>query len=233
MATVTQILDRAARITGLRMTAGTTERALALAALNDVYARAVSEAETHLDYASYTIPTSEDVYYLADICSEEPQKLVDVSLNDQLGLGPLQQVSFPELREEHESHLSAGSPYMYAVVGFDRIAFEPNVSVGDTVNVWYVPPVPELVEDGPAANQQSTPSWVPNAFHWDVLLPGIVIQMLDKDQRIAEGGTWNTRYENGLARLKEYMGQVGGTANRAYLPKPMGRYSRPDERRRF
>ena len=104
--------------------------------------------------------------------------------------------------------------------------------MGDVVKIWYLDEVPTLVESAPAAGQESTPSKVPALFHWDVLLNGMVIELLNKDQRLSEGQFWEERYAKGLARFVEYIGQMGGEANRAYMSKTLRRYRYNDQRYR-
>jgi hypothetical protein len=61
----------------------------------------------------------------------------------------------------------------------------------------------------------------------------MVLQMLDKDQRLAESQLWEQRYASGLARLIEHVGQFGGEANRAYVEKGMRRFRFNDQRSRW
>lgn len=222
MPTVTQILDRGSRITGLRTSS--TERALALAALQQAYRRAVMDAEVSLSSFDYTFLTAEDDYALTDVCDEQPTRLYHVAMTSQGDEVPVQQTSFQELLDMRDNSVGNGGPGYYATIGFERVAFFPNPTAGDTVKVWFMPDVPELGEEDPDFFGETTPSKIPVAFHWDVLLPGMVVEMLDKDQRIQEAQFWMDRYHKGIARLQEHIGQMGGEANRAYLKKMMSRY---------
>lgn len=222
MATVTEILDRASRVTGLR-TSGS-ERTVALQALQNAYRRAMLESECDPQYVSYTIAASSDDYDLATVLGATPVRLMHVSLGTSGGRMNLQQVSMAELLDNREREEVVGLPCMYATIGFDRIAFWPNPSVGDTVRFWYLADTPTLVESGAGAGEETTPSKVPVSFHWDILLPGTVLELLDKDQRNEEASFWGARYERGIARLMEHIGQMGGEANRAYLGT-MGRHA--------
>lgn len=214
MPSVTQLLDRASKLTGLRTTGS--ERVLALQALQDAYNRAVMDSECNLSYATYSFLTSSDTYLLTDVLLEQPTRLYHVTLDVGGTDVPLQQVSFQELLEKKERGLDTGSPMVYSTVGFQSIAFAPNPAVGDTVGVWYVDACPTLVESGAVAGEETTPSKLPANFHWSILLPATVLEMLDKDQRLAESGMWNERYMNGIGRLQEHIGQMGGQANRAW-----------------
>ena len=215
MATVTQLLDRASRVTGLRTTGS--ERIVALQALQNAYRRSMMESECDPQYVSYTVPANSDSYTLATILAATPVRLMHVSMGTSGGRMPLQQVSMQELLDYRESQEAVGIPCMYATIGFDRIAFYPNPSVGDNLRIWYLADTPTLVENSPAVGEETTPSKIPIAFHWDVLLPGLVLELLDKDQRNDEASFWGSRYERGIARLMEHIGQMGGDANRAYV----------------
>jgi hypothetical protein len=146
---------------------------------------------------------------------------------------PLQQVSLQELLDIKQVDNGSGSPYCYATSGFDTIYFYPNPASGEVVSIYYVDDVPELVEADAVAGQEETPTAIPAAFHWSVLLPATVLQMLDKDQRLAESQLWEERYARGLAKLIEHVGQFGGEANRAYVKKGMRRFKFNDQRSRW
>lgn len=214
MATVTQLLDRASQITGLRATG--TERIIALQALQNAYRRAMLDSECDPQLSSYTFVASSDSYSLATVCAATPVRLLHVSMGTSGGRMNLEQAGMQELLDYREAQEAVGIPCMYATIGFDRIAFYPNPSVGDIVRVWYLADTPTLIESAPGAGQESTPSKIPVSFHWDVLLAGCVLEMLDKDQRSNDVSFWSQRYERGLARLVEHIGQMGGDANRYY-----------------
>lgn len=231
MPTVTALLDRGSRVTGLRTTG--TERALALEALQDAYRRAVLDAECYPELDSYTFVASSDNYSLLTMLGKQPGKLMHVTLNASTQPYHLQQVSHQELLDMRAAEDASGTPFYYAVIGFDRIAFYPNPAIGNTTDVWYQPDTLILHETVATSGvQETTPSMIPVQFHWSVLFPGMVLEMLDKDQRIAESQTWQARYDRGIARLQEHIGQMGGNANRAYATKGRGFSWRSDERRR-
>lgn len=211
MPTVTEILDRGSKITGLKPTGS--ERLLALQSLQDAYRRALLDTECSVVFENHSFLTSQDDYTFSVIGIGQPLKLTHVSVNDQA----VQQVSFQELLDLRDSYNGAGTPRYYATVGFQGIAFFPNPEVASNARIWYVEDVPELVEATPSTGQESTPTQVPLQFHWSVLLPGMVLEMLMKDQRLAEWQMWESRYEHGIARMQEWIGQFGGEANRAYL----------------
>lgn len=219
MATVIQLLDRACRITGMRTTG--TEREIALEALQDAYRRVVIDAECSLDSVAYTVVSSDDSYSLSTILAEEPLRLYHVSVVADGVRRTVQQVSFQELLDERELGEVSGSPYLYAISGFDTIHLHPAPTVGSELTIWFVKDVLTLVEEAEIASEEESPSSVPAAFHWACLLPAVVLELLDKDQRATESSMWQQRYANGISRLIEHIGQFGGEANRAYLKKGM------------
>lgn len=221
MATVTEILNRAARVTGLRMSSS--ERELALMALQNAYARAVMDAEISLASATYQFTSSDSEYDLSTLLGEQPTRLYHVALDYGGDNCPMQQVSFQELLDLREVSDTYGSPGYYATIGFNKIGFYPNPEPGDQVTIWYVDDVPTLVEADPGVGEETTPSKIPVVFQWDVLLPGTVLEMLDKDQRLAESQMWMDRYEKALSRMREHIGQMGGDANRAYSNRGFNR----------
>lgn len=231
MATATQILDRACRITGLRTTGS--ERALALQALQDAYIRSVLDSECSLSSTTYNIPSVADSYSLTTITTTAPMRLYYVGISSNGQNYPLQQVSYAELLERRELDSLPGSPTIYATVGFESIAMYPNPSTSDTLTVVWVPMVPTLTEGTPGAGEEASPSKLPVAFHWSVLLPSTVLEMLDKDQRAEESALWHQRYVDGIARLQEHIGQMGGQANRAWLARGSSRSPYNDQRGRW
>lgn len=230
MATVTEILNRAGYITGHR--ADGIERTLALQSINNAYSRAVMESECKVEFSEGEIIASGDLYNFVFLLGNQPYKLVHVAINE--SGNPLQQVSFLEMQEERAANpIGSGTPYMYSTPDWESISFYPNPSPGDIITAYYVPPVPELVETAPAAGQETTPSMIPAQFHWDVLLPGTVLEMMDKDSRAEEAGIWAQRYTNGVNRMQEWMGQFAGTANRAFVSKGRTGLRYNDQRRRL
>lgn len=230
MATVTQILDRASKVTSLKATGD--ERTIALQSLQNAYRRAVSDAEIPAVPVSYTFVSAADYYSLSTILGVEAVKLLHVSLQSGGGRMLLDQTGIQELLDNRNVQEAVGTPCLYATIGFDRIAFYPNPAVGDIVQIWYVADTPTLVETSPGAGEESTPSKIPTRYHWDVLLAGTVLEMLDKDQRSDDVKFWMQRYENGIIRMKIDMGEMGGDANRYYLSPSEGRTPFRDERSR-
>jgi len=208
MATVTEILDRVSRKTGTMATGN--ERADALAALNSVYKRAVLQTECYANVASYAFTTSSDSYAVSAV-STDIMLIQDISHNSDAYYKKLLQKPISWITSRRSGSSSTGFPRCYAMIGTNKIAFYPNPNIGDTISVTYVQTPPTLVESGPSAGEESTPTAIPAVFHDDVLMAGTIVHMLDEDQRIDDAGAWSQRYQAGLYALSEWANTFGGT----------------------
>lgn len=165
MATVTQILDRAARYTGLQTTG--TERDIALEALNDVYVNTVMETQceqrkyTHtftqntddhdierheeLDYSGLTppFPTLRD----DEIQIPPLLKIMNVVYNDSNATSyPLIHVQDAELLDMRRGFTASGLSRMYSLAGTGIMRLWPAPKAGESITFTYVPYPPELTE---------------------------------------------------------------------------------------
>lgn len=217
MATVTQLLDRGSMVTGMRRLGE--ERDMALFALNNAYLRAVSDADVGDSQVSGAFGSAADVYAFASILSGSPAplKLTYVGIETGGGTSTVEQVSMQELMDMRMTSEALGYPIAYAINGFNGISFYPNPAATDRFVIRGAFQPKELVESAPTVTQETTPTSIPVLFHWDVLLPGMVMEMMDKDARNDNVNFWAQRYERGIARLQQYAGDMGGNANRAYV----------------
>lgn len=233
MATVTELLDRGVQLTGLRSSG--TERTLALNALQNAYTRTVMESECYIATASYTFAASTNEYSVSAVCGTTPLKIrnmvmVDGGLSRTLH-GTSEDQLIGRLRNDN---VATGNTYLYAALGTNNLMFYPKPRVGDVVNVYYVPNVPTLVDatSTTAANSEITPTYVPVQWHYDVLLPALVVEMLDKDQRPQDVQFWQSRYVDGMARMKEWSAHFMGDATPAYIDTGNTGVFYEDQRRR-
>lgn len=155
-------------------------------------------------------------------------RLVTVSYNSGNNTRLLRHVSENELLEHRRNHSLSGFPRLYAISGMGRIKIWPRPQVGRELTFTYVPLPPELTEgiDRPPAlwdeaiwdlslwddarGAETTPSQIPIQFHRSVLLNGLVVQMLDKDQRSTAVAFWQQRYQDGLEKMHLWMAMYGG-----------------------
>jgi hypothetical protein len=216
VATVTQIADRASQLTGLAATG--TERVLTLAAMNNANLRAVMDTEVKLTSGSYVFTTDTTIHTLATMLpNNTPLKLKDITLLSGGYYHNLEKVSYDEVRGNLLTSDDDGITQMYAMMGVGSVHFWPAPSIGDTAYITYVDTPKELVESGATSAQETTPTTIPAQWHWDVLLPGTVLQLLDKDQRGKDVEFWLARYGEGIGRMKEWVNTFGGSPPRIYV----------------
>lgn len=209
MATVTQLLDRGSQLTGLA--ASGTERTLALYSLQDVYNEVVEECDLNETDASFTFDESKRTWSLSTDMSLSDVYRIKHIRRTTTGLGEYLEHVDPSVEMGLAGQgLASGIPRKYAVKNFDEIRFWPIPDSGDAIQITYIAAPPTLVESAPGAGEESTPSKVPELFHWSVLLPGMVVQMLDKDQRSEDASFWQARYEAGKQALKINRRRFGG-----------------------
>lgn len=230
MATVTELLDRGVQLTGLRNTG--TERILALNALQNAYNRAVLESECYIATATYTFVASTNEYAVSAVCGVTPMKIRNMVMLDGGLSRTLHGTSEDQLINRlRNDNVSSGNTYLYAALGTNNLMFYPKPRVGDVVNVYYVPVPPTLAEASSTA-AEATPSYVPVQWHYDVLLPALVVEMLDKDQRAQDVQFWQSRYIDGMNRMKEWSAHFMGDATPAYIDTGNTGVFYEDQRRR-
>lgn len=208
MATVTEILDRVSRKTGTMATGN--ERADALAALNSVYQRAVLQSECYANETTYTFTASSDSYAVSAIATDI-LLIQNIVHNAGSYYKNLLQKPIGWLKARRNGSNPGGYPRIYSMLGTNKIAFYPNPNVNDTVDVTYIQVPPTLVESGPSAGEESTPTAIPAVFHDDVLMAGTIVHMLEEDQRSGDADRWAQRYQAGLYALSEYANTFGGS----------------------
>lgn len=212
MSNPAEMIGRATQVTGLRSVAGGRERALALDSLNNAYKRVLMDTECAITSNTYTFVAAASSYTLTTVTAgATPMKIYHVAYNSGGGPLGLDQCSYQELLDHRAMEDTVGTPALYAMRDWRTICFYPNPAIGDTVTVQYVETPTDL------ADNTVPPSLVPVQFHWDVLFPAMVMDMMLKDQKIEEAKYWQEKYERGIARMQEWIGQFGGNANRMYI----------------
>ena len=123
----------------------------------------------------------------------------------------------------------------------------PQPAVGSRLTITYVPMPPELTEgtDRPPAfwdtavwdlsewdddrGAESSPNMLPVQFHFNTLLPGTVVQMLDKDQRIDQVQLWQGRYESGIEKMHTWFVNYAGVPNTVFDESSVDLVRYPDQ----
>lgn len=209
MATVTQLADRVCQNTGL-LTTGT-ERTLVIQALNDAYQRAVEESGCYRVVTTATLTSGQAGYdWSSDLSVSDALRIVSIRVDGSTDDLPLRAVSEAEFRRLSLGNQSNGTPIVYCQQGTNRVSFYPTPDGALNLDIDYLGEPPVLVESGPSAGEESTPSAIPKRFHWDVLAAGAIVQGLNKDQRGADSDRWESRYERGLAALMAWANMFSG-----------------------
>lgn len=233
MASATQIATRLFEITGLRSTG--TEYTLVWQALQDAYNDAVMRTDAFASSSATTFTSSTYVYDSSSVGLASATRIRSITFSDGAGGGyPLNRVGEDEFNSLVDGFDSHAFSRVFCTLGWNKIGFWPQPSVNDQVTVRFTPFASTLIESTATAGagEEKSPSMIPAAFHWSVLLPGAVIHCLDKDQRLEDSRVWAERYELGLQRLKEFVELYGGDTANVWVPGGSNSVSLyPDQRR--
>lgn len=228
MTSVSTILSIASKIGRLR--GETAESDLALAFLNRTYQRACLDAELTGADASYTVATATGSLAASAVAATGVMRVQHLRLLNSGNPVPLQQVSRQELQDYRAVDDSSGAPYMYSVAmvaGVPTVDFFPEVSVGDVLKMSYLATPMTLTTATTAITH------MPEMFHHDILTNAVIAALLERDEAASEKAqVYMARSLEGMQRLEEYLGQMGGTANRSYIAPTASRPLYPDTRRR-
>jgi len=227
MASASAILDRACQLTGLNSTAASTERVMALAVLEDVYQRVVMNTECNVASATYTIAATANDYDVSTVVGATPLKIRRMQVTSGGTITDLFVVSEDQLLGSRESTTTPGLSFLVAPMGMSKLMFYPNPNVGDVIRTYYVP-TPAALTDATS----SSPTAVPSQFHWDVLLSGVVSDLLAKDQRGSDMIMWEEKHERALSRMKEISESFMGDPYPIALPHLRASRRFSDERGR-
>ena len=224
MTAVSDILSLAQKYSGLRTSA---EDDIALAAINQGYLRACLDTELTGKDVTYTVTAATGTFAASAIAGESVHRVQHFSMNSAGQRVPMKQVSRQELldyraMEEHQS-----TPIMYSVSMVNAtptVDVYPDAVIGDTIDMSYLAAPTTLV-----ATSTAIP-YLPEMFHHDILTTTAVSALLERDGKLDEAARWQGRALEALVRLEEYLGQMGGTANRAYFPPEGSIGNHPDRR---
>jgi hypothetical protein len=173
LATVTNIADRVCRLTGLQSTS--TERTLVLEYLNDAYREAVERTECYpKTSASISVAANASTVTLSSTVTDL-NKLLNVYFSDYNGYSrlKLQPVSHRRMLDlKDRVNDPVGVPKFYSVVRSGTtttLHLYPSIDSAATMYVDYYAVPPTLVESGPGAGEESTPTAFPTQFHYRIL----------------------------------------------------------------
>lgn len=225
MATVAEILSIASKVSGLR--AETAESDIALAAINQGYLRACLDTELTGKDVTYTVTASTGTIAASAIAGEAVYRVQHFSIDSAGQLSPIQQTSRQELLDYRAQDDGQSVPAFYSVSMLNAVPtvdVYPDFSVGDRAKMSYLAAPTTLV-----ATSTSIP-YLPDMFHHDILTATAIGALLDRDGKFDEAGRWHGKALEAIVRLEEYLGQMGGTANRSYFANGSQFGNYPDKR---
>lgn len=227
MASVSDILSAASKLSNLR--ADSAESDIALIALNRAFQRACLGSELTVADATYTATSSGTYLAASAIAATAVMRVTHLRMVTGGQRIPLQQVSRQELQDYYAVDPSAGVPAMYSVSfvgGNVQVDFHPGYSSGDQFSMSYLATPTTLTTATTAV------PYIPEMFQHDILTNAVVAMLKERDGKVDEAQVWTARSLDGMSRLEEYLGQMGGTANRAYVALSSVSPSFPDAHRR-
>jgi len=225
IATVAEILSIASKVSGLR--AETAESDIALAAINQGYLRACLDTELTGKDVTYTVTAATGALTASAIAGEAVYRVQHFRMGSAGQRAAVAQVSRQELQDNRAVDDGQSVPVMYSVAmvnGQPTVDVYPDFSINDTIDMSYLATPTTLV-----ATSTSIP-YLPTMFHHDILTATAIGALLERDGKFDEAGRWQGRALEAIVRLEEYLGQMGGTANRSYFTPGSTGSTYPDGR---
>jgi len=214
MATVTQMLDRISYFTGQRSTG--VERAQALVALNAAYQELLSETYIKVQRTSYTFVAQSETYDIPTILGETPLRIYNVTFDSDNVRRPLQPATADEISQYKQGLDDVGDLYLYGLPDFETLEFFPNPEIGDVITIHFVPTPKELHESTDDATNETTPSMIPPQFHWNLMVPLAMSEMMGKDARKDDVAFWHDKSQAGYRKLQQYTASLTGQPHAMY-----------------
>jgi hypothetical protein len=211
MATVSALADRVAAVTGLADTG--TDRSQVLEYLNQAYQLSVMEAGGYAGSfsKSLTAGTGDYTFGTAPMDVTDLLELRNLWVTDSaVTLRRMQRVSERELMALRQSDVSQATPLYFAVRGTTELLLYPEPGTGTTLEGSYLKAAPTLVESGPAAGEESTPTAFPAPFHFEVLANKATALAMEFENRFEEAAQYDQRFGAAMERLMAWVGRFGG-----------------------
>lgn len=214
MATVANICNRVATVTGWTTTDASAEAVLILEFVNDAYRDACEKTECYTKVSgSISLTSGTYIYTIASapFSLTDVERIVNVYVTDTaVTEQKLVKVSPDTIRNMRSGITqTTGTVLYYATPKPGEIWFHPTPGTGVTCKVDYVAAPPELVESGAGAGQETTPTAFNGTFHYRILANYAIAQCLDADQR-DDSAPWWDRYYQGVEDLAAYVNEYQG-----------------------
>lgn len=212
MATVTSLADRVCSVSGLSETG--TDRALVLGYLNQAYGMTTLEAGAYTSTFSKTLTADDGDYTIGtapldvtDIVEIRSLWVSDSAVTDR----PLRQVPEREILQLRQAtSVPSSTPLFYALRGTREVLLYPNPASGTTLEGSYLAGAPTLVESAPGTGEESTPTAIPSAFHYDVISNRAIALALEYDNRFDDASVYDAKWGAAMDRLLAWVARFGG-----------------------
>lgn len=211
MATVAALADRVCAVTGLADTGA--DRALVLGYLNQTYANSVLEAGGYIGTFSASLTANDDTYTIgtAPLSVTDLVEIRALWVTDQaVSYRPVRQVSERQIMDLRQGIASPATPLFYAVRGTTELLLYPAPQSGTVLEGSYLKSAPVLVESSAGAGEETTPSAIPSAFHFEVISNGALALAMEYENRFEEAAAYDAKWGNGIQRLLAWTSRFGG-----------------------
>lgn len=219
MPTVTVIADQICFATGLATTS--TERAHVIAAMNYAYAEAVRKSgcrRVAMTAAALTAGVSDYTFGTSPLTDTNIVKMRWLTVTDGSGTNRrLRPKTEREILDLRQSTTGQGNVTHYAIV-YPTLMLWPPPGTGSTLNGSTEQSPKTLVESGPAAGEESTPTAFPVDFHTSILFHGGVCKVYELDSSLGNAGHHERKYGEALADLTNWVDDMAGVEGGSVLP---------------
>jgi hypothetical protein len=230
VSTVSEILDRASKITGLKLTGN--ERTFAHQSFKAWYKKVLRKSGASDAITTYTfVGSSDDYLWTTILAGSSPSRINGLwVVHGGGGLTPIKNVGLAELMEHRMGAASPGIPELACGLGTRRVAFYNNPTIGTQIKVAFTEkPADADLED----NTADTPSLIDDEWHDTLLVWGTVAEMVTKDAKLEQYKVWVGRADQELADYIQHVDEFMGDATPLFVDGQHTHMRYPDERRRF
>lgn len=214
MADVSTLQSHVKRVASLGSYDGTDEEALIVAWLNDGYLWSCKEIGTPVETVTASLTSGDNEYTLSDL------SLTNVVYFKHLWVTgssptilPLEEIDGNRI---YELQMSDGGstqdrPLYYSFDGLDQITIWPTPGAGLTLNARAVVDPPTLVVSGPSAGEETTPSKIPTAYHYQILANHAIMRAYEyRGGQPAMVNEFMQQRDRGIRELREQLQTMGG-----------------------
>lgn len=210
MATVTALVDRVTKLAPLNSSTGSSDRALALDWLNQVYAEVCADLGTPVTTFSATLSgTTTDVA----LSSLGITRFGGFAGSIQAGSTPMSAATEDDIRDQRilTGSGSGGWVGLYAILGGTLLMLYPTQSSGTVLSGTYFQNPLVLVESGAVAStSEATPTSIEAAYHHGILSNKATALGMRYKQNEAQAEAYDNLGNDAIGRYKAFLKRRGG-----------------------